>query len=156
MLLDETNENRYNDESKTKNPERINFDLISGPAAGYRLVLTQQNIDFHKEKYGGERPELHDDEFIDKKIIEAVCDPDALYQRIEKAVPGEKIILEKNVYVFYKANPDREYTYNSKLIKSYVCVRVRKKRWQKILEVITSFYSPRITEEKKCQPLTRI
>jgi hypothetical protein len=154
--LDETNKNRYSNESESQNDKRLNFVITSGPANGYNVIYTKQNLEFHQNKHGSQRPELYDDEFIDQMVVEALKNPDVVYKKIKEVSATGKVSYQKNVYVFYKENKDREYFFNSKVVKSYACVRVRRSRWRSILEIITVFYTAKISEENICQPLTKI
>lgn len=140
----------------SSNEYRLDFVIKDGIGKGRRVTLTQQNIDFHIQKYGNDRPELNQDEFYDL-VKEAMEKPDVVYPRIKIDANG-KVNIIKNVYVFYKENVERRYEKNGMVVKHYARVVVRKvwSNFQKGLEIVTPFYSPRINEERRCQPTTKI
>lgn len=141
---------------ESSNEYRLDFVVKDGIAKGYRVTLTQQNIDHHIQKYAEDRPELQDPDFIVKDVVEAMENPDLVYPGIFIDSAAGTVKTKKNIYVFYKEKVDRRYTKDGVVIKHYVRVIVRKLRFRNILEIVTPFYSARINEEKKCQPITQI
>ena len=133
---------------------RLNFVIQGGIAKGFKATLEQQTINFHVRKYGDNRPELNDADFIDKDIKEALENPDAVYPSLYIDNSGNTL-PKKNVYVFYKEKVERRYTKNGITVKWYTKVVVRKK-WLRKLDVITPYYSSKINEEKRCKPITKI
>lgn len=142
---------------ESSNKYRLEFVVKDGIAKGYTVILTQQNIDHHQQKYGNRRPELTDNNFFDKDVKATLENPDLVYPSIS-GDPDDpsKFSITKNIYVFYKEKPERSYTINSSNVKCYSKVVVRKKTLFRKLEIVTTYYSFKINEEKRCQPITKI
>lgn len=133
---------------------KLNFFVQNeGIAKGWKVTLTNQCLQSHIDKYGKNRPELLDKNFIDKDIQEAIENPDYVYPSIQK-VSGR--IKKRKTIVFYKEKVNRSFILNDgQEMKYFVRVVVRRRRG-KILDVVTPLITPRINEEKLCQPLTKI
>ncbi|OGY43909.1 MAG: hypothetical protein A2729_01140 [Candidatus Buchananbacteria bacterium RIFCSPHIGHO2_01_FULL_39_14] len=123
-----------------------------GIAKGWKVILTNQCLQYHINKYGKNRPELLNNNFIDKDIQEAIENPDYVYPSIKK-VFGR--IKKRKTIVFYKEKVNRTFILNGKEMKYFVKIVIRRKRG-KILDIVTALITPNINEGKLCQPLTKI
>ncbi len=132
----------------------LDCSIKNGVAKGFRLTLTEQCLEIHKSEHGDRRPELFDPKFINQDVPDAVKNHDSVYPSLYENSSGE-VKPKKNVYVFYKENINRSFTFNGKEIRYYVRVIARKVFFKK-LEIISPLYSVRINEKNRCQPITKI
>lgn len=132
---------------------RLDFLIKNGLAKGFRVVLTHQSLDWHKNKYGNMRPYLSDDSFLDTDVELALNEPGFVYRGLNKrGIPSKKFC------VFYReiAGQSNQFGFKNIHVKSYVRIVCRKSFLSRKLEIITILKTNHINEQKKCKPISTI
>ena len=132
----------------------LDFVVKKGIAKNWRVVLTKQCIDSHRNKHGMQRPEIFNQNFIKNEIRKAIETPAVVYPNVRKK-KGKLIYKPKGIIIFYKEQKNDKWISEDNSPINYIQVRVSRKR-NMTLEIITAFISTKINHKNLCKPLKNI
>jgi len=136
---------------------RLKFVIKKGVASGWTAALTQECLDWHKREYGPiGRPEIFDDDFIDKEVVGTIMKPNFVYPSVELNKYRE--VVYRNALMFFKQKMDMNFPLliNGKRKKDFVKVVIKRDFNNKELKIITFYPTPWIGVDRYVAPLLSI
>lgn len=137
------------------NKRRLDFKVTRGIFNGYRVFLTEDCVNEHRNKYSGQRRELEDDDFFDVEVVNAMNSPDLVYKST-RLDANKNIKFRKRQFVVYKERVDARCTFNGRELKFYVKICIKIRRLLKSIEIRTALYTDKVNDSKRCQPINNI
>jgi hypothetical protein len=143
--------------SKDKNNiNRLEFTINNGLAKGWKAYLTHECLDWHIREYGGMRPEITDDDFIDKCVVNTIKKPRIIYPSVELNNHKELICRDALIFLKETINFNFPFLVDGKRKRDFIKVVVERNFKNKELKILTCFLTPWIGVDKYVHPITNI